>query len=426
MHFRRTAFVLILIALSPLSICSFGQAAPAPAPPAPQAEHTREPADPELAKDRRYALELFRNGKVMEACGWFEKLAPKLPEDWVVQERWADCLVRRQGLYTDPEKRKELRKQAWQAYRKLYNAGDHTDIVQVMLSMLSEDGGSEAVFSDNKEVDRFMKAGEDAFGQHKLDEAKENYLKALVLNPNLYSAALFLGDVYYQKGDSMGADQWFLRATQIDPDRETAYRYWGDSLLQRRKFAEAREKFVAAVICNPYTQKVWAGVNNYLRATGLKATWYKVHSPNKVERKDNGNVNLTVDSNSLAQDDSGAAWMAYDLSRAEWQGEKFKKEFPNEPKYRHTLKEESESLHVAATVAEELAEKGEKLNDDFAFLVRLKQAGLLEPYILITLADDDITKDYAEYRKQHRDLLERYLKEIVIPPPPEGGPSQDK
>jgi len=420
MRSRQAAFVVAVIALVLVSITGNGQSAPGSTP-APQAQAAQPPMDPEVAKDRRYALELHNSGKVMEACEWFEKLAPKLPADFAVQEGWADCLVRREGLYTDVEKRRELRKQAWHAYKQLYDSGDHSDVVQVMLSMLSADGGSESVFSDNKEVDRLMHAGDDAFVQRRLDEAKDNYLKALVLNPKLYTAALFLGDVYYQKGDGLGADQWFLRATQIDPDREAAWRYWGDSLLQRRRFSEAREKFIAAVICDPYTQKTWGGVNNYSRAARVKPTWHKVNSPNKTEKKDENNINIALDESHLTAKDGSGAWLGYELNRAYYLGDGFKKEFPNEPKYRHTLKEESAGLSLVAEMAEGYQKRGEKLNDDLAFLVRLKKAGLLEPYILITLADDDITKDYAEYRKQHRDLLERYLKEIVVPPPPAEG-----
>jgi hypothetical protein len=34
----------------------------------------------------------------------------------------------------------------------------------------------------------------------------------------------------------------------IDPNRETAYRYWGDVLMKQDKMAEARDKLIEAYI----------------------------------------------------------------------------------------------------------------------------------------------------------------------------------
>ena len=41
----------------------------------------------------------------------------------------------------------------------------------------------------------------------------------------MYTAALFSGDVYYKKKEYGSAGEWFARAIQMDPDRETAYRF---------------------------------------------------------------------------------------------------------------------------------------------------------------------------------------------------------
>ena len=56
------------------------------------------------------------------------------------------------------------------------------------------------------------------------------YQRALLLDPKLYEAALFIGDVYFKTADQVKAVEWFARAVAINPDRETAYRYWGDCL----------------------------------------------------------------------------------------------------------------------------------------------------------------------------------------------------
>jgi hypothetical protein len=41
---------------------------------------------------------------------------------------------------------------------------------------------------------------------------------------------------------------------------------------------------------------------------------------------------------------------------------------------------------------------------------------------LINGADQDIAKDYADYREKNRAKLEQYLSEFVVPPAPPGKP----
>lgn len=52
--------------------------------------------------------------------------------------------------------------------------------------------------------------------------------------------------------DTSQASIWFAKAIAIDPDRETAYRYWGDTLFQAGDQTGAREKLVEAVVAEPY------------------------------------------------------------------------------------------------------------------------------------------------------------------------------
>ena len=44
---------------------------------------------------------------------------------------------------------------------------------------------------------------------------------------------------------------------------------------------------------------------------------------------------------------------------------------------------------------------------------------MLEPYVLISAPDRDIaSNDYVPYREQHRDQLEAYLSQFIVPPAP--------
>lgn len=53
-------------------------------------------------------------------------------------------------------------------------------------------------------------------------------------------------------------------------------------------------------------------------------------------------------------------------------------------------------------------------------LLRIKQAGLLEPYILYFRADKDMIRDYIPYRVVHRAELRRYLDQFAVPKVPSG------
>jgi hypothetical protein len=116
-----------------------------------------------------------------------------------------------------------------------------------------------------------------------------------------------------------------------------------------------------------------------------------------------------------------AGWIAYGGNRTMWMREKFKQEFPTEPKYRHSLREETEGLDAIVTVLREQKDykkKQKNLDSGLQSLIKIREAGFLEPFILISRADADIAKDYVPYREAHRENLRRYLDEYLIPKTP--------
>jgi hypothetical protein len=106
--------------------------------------------------------------------------------------------------------------------------------------------------------------------------------------------------------------------------------------------------------------------------------------------------------------------MGYSLARASYRGDRFKKEFPGEKEYRHTLKEEDAALIAVAEIMKEGKIKRENLDESLRNLVELHDAGMLECWILISGSDDGIAQDYDGYRKQHRQLLRDYLDRFVV------------
>ena len=71
-------------------------------------------AEATLEEDPQYrqALELYRQGKFLDALPLFEKLVEHRPSDIKVREGWAWCMFESAVANSDPEQRKQIRARA--------------------------------------------------------------------------------------------------------------------------------------------------------------------------------------------------------------------------------------------------------------------------------------------------------------------------
>jgi tetratricopeptide (TPR) repeat protein len=387
---------------------------------APQPPTTAKPTKEDPA--RQHALELYSQGKFVDAMPLFEALVADYPSDVVVREAWAWCVFQYAGTLPDPQTRKNARARARKIAVDAQGLGDNSQLLHLMIEP-PEDGGSETAFSDSKEVDAAMKTAEADFSRGELDKAREGYMRALLMDPNNYDAALFTGDVYFKQHVYGSAGEWFARAIQIDPNRETAYRYWGDALVAMGKEDDARSKFIEGIVADPYSRRSWTGLQNWLQRNKVELNILRLKDGAAVTQKDEKNISITIDDSTFKKknDPNGLAWMTYGMSRASWQGDQFKKEFPNEPQYRRTLKEESDSLGVMITVLKEQKDYKKKLKDldpSLQALIKLQEAGFLDPFVLLSRADAGIVQDYPAYRAANREKIRRYLDEFMVPKTP--------
>jgi tetratricopeptide (TPR) repeat protein len=374
------------------------------------------PDDDATSALRRQTLELYRNGKFVDAMPLLEKLAAANPNDFVVKEHWAYCVLQYSATLTDPGARKKARVQARTIGLEAKKLGDQGELIEVLLS-IPEDG-SEPKFSDRNDVDDAMKAAEANFARGDLDKARGAYQHVLELDPKNYDATVFIGDVYFKEHAYNNAGEWFARAIKINPDRETAYRYWGDALAAAGKSEEAREKYIDAVIAEPYNRPPWSALRQW--ADRMNQPFNAIILENKSRGTPQGGSSPdTLAEHSLKEGSpETAGWIAYSGTRTSWQQTKFKKEFPRENAYRRSLKEEAEALDtmVAVLAPEAASEKrAAQLDPSLLALVRLDHEGLLEPFVLLNRADRDISQDYPAYRAAHRDKLFRYMDEFVLP-----------
>jgi len=365
---------------------------------------------------RLKAIDLYRSGKFVDAMPLLEKLASSNPQDFVLKEHWAYCILQYSVTLKDAEARKTARLQARALGLEAQKLGDQGEMLQILLS-IPEDG-SDPKFSERKDVDEAMKAAEASFARGDFDKAREGYLHVLELDPKNYEAAVFVGDVYFKERAYNSAGEWFARAIEINSDREMAYRYWGDALAAGGKNNDAREKYINAIIAEPYSRPPWSALRQW--ADRVNQPFNAIILENKSSAKtEGGKTTVTIDEHALPEGSAETAgWIAYSGARTAWQQEKFKKEFPSEPTYRHSLKEESEALDTMVKVLAPEAgsqKKAEKLDPALLALIQIDREGLLEPFVLLNRADRQIALDYPAYRAAHRDKLYRYIDEFVLP-----------
>ena len=368
--------------------------------------------------DRQRAFQLYRDTKYVEALPLFEQLALKYPEDPAIIENLGMMVFTQSAYLKTPEERRSARKRGRALLVQAQKLGANSPLLSAMIAGIPEDGGGDSSFSPKKEVDEAMKEGEAAFAKGEFTKAIEMYQRALLLDPNLYEAALFTGDVYFKTADQVKAGEWFARAVKINPDRETAYRYWGDSLMKQGKVTEAGDKFVEAYIAEPYSRLARAGFVNWGEKVHVELAHPRVDVPANVAQKQEGGTTLTLDAEMFKKDDktgSAAAWMMYGLIRAGWRMENFAKEYPNEKTYRHSLKEETAAMRAALKVlAEQKGTDASKIDPSLQVIQKLDKEGLLEAFVLLAIPDQGIANDFAAYRKTNVDDLRRYVKLYVL------------
>jgi tetratricopeptide (TPR) repeat protein len=370
------------------------------------------------------AMNLYDQNRHFEALPVLEKLLEKYPTDAVIMERLGSTLIMTSVAAGDADARKQLRARGRQLLARAKELGLTGNIDEYYLSSIPEDGGPDAVFSSHKEANEAMQEGEKAFARRDYGSAIKAYTQAMLLDPTLYSAVLFIGDSYFADRKNEDACEWFQRATKVDPNKEVAYRYWGDALMRQGKMDEAQSKFIEAIIAEPYVRQPWVGLKQWADANHIQAAHPDIKAPKgpQTTAKADGSANITLNADVFAavnKNDGTGAWGIYQIIAGAWQAKVFKEKYPDEKQYRHSLAEESAALGAAADSVKKDLEKGklktENLDSGIAALLKLSKAEMLQPFILLSRPDAGIAQDYEAYREKNRDKLRQYLRDFVVP-----------
>jgi tetratricopeptide (TPR) repeat protein len=362
--------------------------------------------------ERAKAVELIKAQKFTEALPLLEQLVKSTPNDGELQFYLGFALFGQAINTDDKAAAKQMRARARQAFIKAKELGNDSQLVQAMIDGTPQDGSEPegSKYSQNAEAEKLMADGEAAFARGEMDKALESYHKALNLDPKLYYAALYSGDVNTQRGKYADAETWYQKAIAIDPYIETAYRYSATPLMKQGKTDQARDRYVEAFIVSPYSRLAMGGIIQWAQATKTSLGHPTIDVPETTVGPD-GKEKTTINVNPMA-DDGSMAWIAYSATRELWKKEKFAKTYPAEKTYRHTLTEEADALRSVVSMAKTL--KAKTMNPQIATLEKMDKEGLLEAYVIMARPNDGIARDHAAYLRANRDKLRRYVVMYVI------------
>lgn len=378
------------------------------------------------AAERQRAIDLYESQNMVAALPLLEKVAAANPNDVAVISRLGFALYATSVTEKDLAARQKMRARAKETLLRSRSLGDSSNLTNMILDTLSSPDATQLPFSNIKAAEAAIREGEEAFVHGDMDKAIAAYKRALDSDPNLYDAALYAGDAEFKKAmnstdpqyrsthfDASGV--WFTRAISINPNRETAYRYWGDALNAQGKTNEARDKFVDAIVAEPYGRSPYVGLAQWAQAHKVPVGHPRIVPPNSTTTQGQ-TTTLNIDPRTLNSNDGSNEWLMYDLTRMAWQKSDFFKNYPDEKEYRHSLKEEAAALRMVAEACSKDLRSGKvkALEASLDSLVQLNDAGFLEAFILFARADQGIARDYAAYRKDNREKLRRYWLQVAI------------
>ena len=368
--------------------------------------------DAEIKKEAAEAQALYDKQNFMGALPLYEDLHQQQPGSVVFDECLAMTLLAKLGQQSGADQ-EATRKRAKDLLLQAKAAGDDSNLLQILLEKMSlaDQFGPAAPPVTGHE---WFEKAEASFSSGDLLGAVVFYQKALEVNPQYYSAATFAGDAEYKLGHTAEAGKFFAQAIAINPDVETAHRYWGDCLEKAGEHKRAEEEFILAIVADPYTRAPRVGLKQWADANHARIVPPPIKLPARATPGKNGNVNITLSPSAEKTDQETSLALTYSMESALWQGDEFKKHFPDEKVYRHSLLEEVTSIRLMFSVLKEQKIPEGKLSVSTRTLLDLDKKGMLECWILLDNPDQGIAQDYIAYRKDHRDLLARYIAQYDV------------
>jgi len=279
------------------------------------------------------------------------------------------------------------------------------------------------------EAEQHLTKGDTLFDAGKLEEAKAEYEQAIAAAPGWYEGYYELGQTYWAMKNLAEAEKQMRLAIERKPDcwlcltglgnvlddagrREEAIGYFRQAIamapavgkphynlavteLRLRRVDEAIAELQAAEkVDHKYASPYFMLGRIYVAQEKLYLAQEQLTQATKLETKGEryDQAKELIDA-SLALDKDlpeaeGATHLAFCMTRAAaMTPEEYHKRFPGAETYVDNLDEQVYVLGEFAQIVDELSDGGKKPDPSFGFLVAIKKAGYLAPYILLSSGD---------------------------------------
>jgi tetratricopeptide (TPR) repeat protein len=410
------------------------------ADPSPQSKAQAQSHEANFDSERQQANQLWLAGKHLDVLPLYEDLCRQDQTIPVFAERHGLALLEKSENSADPKTSADLEGQGLGELNRAQRLGDNSPMLVQTLYAHSKTPIGAAVGAPmgalpltvgythhgSAQAQALFRQAEVVFGRQDFAGAAPLYVKAAEADAQWYTAALCAGDTYYRMHDSQNAGVWFAKAAAIDPDRETAYRYWADSLNASGDKMGAKAKYIDAVVAEPYVNTTWIRLAAWAKEMQRQFLPPRVQRPNYITENGKLKVDPTLETE---MGDGHASWLVYERTRVAHGGltpgqwimagaSKANGEFtPNG--YVHTLDEEMGALNAMLADVQHKITTGtvteDRLEPGIKSLLMLQKRGLLEPFVMLNFHDAGLRHGYPAYRAAHRDFLVRYLNSVVTP-----------
>ncbi len=207
-----------------------------------------------------------KNGEYAAALKVFQNLSKERPDANVFNQMGETYLLQKNYPSSLDSFRKALEKDS-SNWRTHYNMG----IVYGKMNDPRNAIASLKKISNPQDAGVFYELGKNYEKLKNFSEARENYQKAVQMNPNYFKAHLSLGNVYKSENLSKEAEGEYLKAHSINPgsfeiNYNLANLYYG-----MEKYEEAEKYFQACLVSDPANSDVRLGYAQNLVKTGKPA-----------------------------------------------------------------------------------------------------------------------------------------------------------
>lgn len=354
------------------------------------------------------ARNFTQKAQYIAALPYLEKAASRYPKDADVQADLGIAIISNAVTLKDAAARKKEAARGLVVLKRAKELGTKNVYALSLLDSVveGEDPAIDITGSNSKEVADLIRDGEAFFGKGDYENARLSYEKAFRLEPSNFEATLYVGDCYYAMGKHAEAIPWFERAIEIQPGREIAYRFLADALLFLKKDHEALIRISEAIIADPSSRMAWTRFAKISSDLGERTTSPFIYPPGKTEDTDS----IKVDAAKLSTNDGTISWNEYDKVKQERQRSSGKGDM-----YKPTIADETAALTAVANAYAKL-DADKKLtarSPELDELLKLKNLGVIDIYVLYVIHPDDEKFDYDALVRSDRQRLIKFFVDYL-------------